>query len=345
MAAIALAVACGGSKAGSGTDPGRTPPGAAGGPTPSTEERVFAVDSIMLGEADRSGNHDKDAWRAYGFNLDGRITNVTGPSSPDLGTVCKAAAGANPTVQQDGDQGIDNAFGKEVLPLLSVVLPAPSKTVTDSIHAGTFTVLLKIVGLTDDPLQTNSGLGGTILVGGAYGSPPAFDQATDWPTVPGSADPMASAYINQGVFVSGQAAGPSDATVHLELHVGGETLSLVVQHAIISFKHDPTSQSLLEGTIAGVLDTEQFVGGVVGAAGAIAQTFCSPEAKQALASAVRQASDILSNGTEDPNATCNAISVGIGFTAKRVAEPTKEGAPAADAGDPCTTPRDAGADG
>jgi hypothetical protein len=80
-------------------------------------------------------------------------------------------------------------------------------------------------------------------------------------------------------------------------------------------------------------------------AGALDPSYCSPGTKDFLITAIRQASDMLSNGTQDPNATCDAISVGLGFTAKRVAVPDKQAQPPVDAGDPCTAPRDAGADG
>ena len=316
-------------------------PGPAGGPTTSTEERAFAVDTILLGDTDRNGNADRDAWKTYGYDLDHLNTQVADDSAPDLAHVCKRAANARATIHQDGNGGIDNAFGKEILPLLGLVLNAPTATVTGSIHAGTFTILLGIVGLTDDPAQTNTGLSGTIFVGGPYGSPPPFDRSTDWPTVPGSEEPITKAYVNEGIFVNGQGG----ATVHLDLHVGGQLLPLTIRSAIFSFKHDPAGNALAAGTIAGVMNTEDFIASVSNAAGALDPAFCSPGTKGALITAIRQASDMLSNGTQDPNATCDAISVGLGFTAKRVAVPDRHASPPSDAGDPCTTPRDAGADG
>jgi hypothetical protein len=316
-------------------------PGPAGGPTTATDERVFAVDTILLGDTDRQGNADRDAWKTYGYDLDHLDTQVADDNAPDLAHVCKRTANAPATIHQDGTGGIDNAFGKEVLPLLQLVLTAPTQTVTSSIHAGTFTILLELVGLTDDPAQTNTGLGGKLVVGGIYGGAPTFDRATDWPTVPGSEDPIASAYINQGIFVNGQGG----ATVHLNLHVGGQLLPLTIRSAIFSFKHDPAGNALAEGTIAGVINTEDFVANVSNTAGAVDPAFCSPGTKDTLINAIREASDMLSDGTQDPNKTCDAISIGLGFTAKRVGVPDKQAAPTPATGDPCTTPRDAGKGG
>lgn len=338
---FAFQEACGGSKDDGPAAASKGPPAAEGAPTTSAEERVFAVDTISLGEADRAGARNKDAWKRYGFDLDGRITVVTDQSSPDLKNVCARTPNARAVIHNDGEQGTDNAFGKEIVPILDTLAPNPSRTVTESIRAGAFTVLLKVVGLTDDAAQSNTGLGGTILVGGDYKSPPAFDQATDWPYVAGTEVPLSGAYVTKGVFVS---KSPSAATLKLSLTIRGQSLDVVVHGAIVSFKHDSATQSLQEGTIAGTIDTEEFVAAISGVAGSLNPDFCagSPTLKS-VQDTIRQASDILADG-QDPARTCNAISIGIGFTAKRVAIPTKVAEPVPKPPDPCTTPRDAGAD-
>src|SRR5690606_25187292 len=132
----------------------------------------FAVNQIWLGETDRAGIAKKDAWRSYGYDLDGQITNVTDQSSPDLSRVCQRVQGARPSIHQDGDEGVDNAFGKEILGLLASAVQNPSRSVTDGIQAGDFTIMLKVVGLTDEPEQTNTALSGTVLVGGAFSDDP-----------------------------------------------------------------------------------------------------------------------------------------------------------------------------
>lgn len=357
---VSLLGGCGDSEdnASGGDQTGKRPPGPPDAPpTPSNEERVFALNSIRLGDTDPSGNSSNDAWKSLGFNLDGRVTNVTSASSPDLGLVCKRPAGAAATIHQDGERGTDNAFGKEIIGLLGIVLGSPSRTISSAMAAGNFTVLLRIKGLTDDPAQTNVGLSGAQLVGGSFSDAgaPAFSPTDDWPVVPGTQGTITSAYINQGVFVNG--AGD---TLQLNFGINGQTLALNVRNAIITFKHNPSGaggRTLEEGTIAGVVDTEEFVKSIIGIAGRFSAQYCEGSSRALIEQTIRKSSDSLLDGVADPTRDCNALSVGIGFTAKQVGIPTREAPPAesstgvcgGDAGVapppmPPPAPADAGAD-
>lgn len=329
---------------GGGDQTGKIVPAKEGSPTASTEERVFAINSLSLGEADRAGNKNKDAWKKYGYNLDGVVTEVSGATSPDLGRVCKRVQGAPPTLHQDGDEGTDNSFGKEILKLLEPFTPTPSKTITDSIAKGDFTIMLKVVGLTDEPEQTNTDLSGTLLVGGAFSEDdskvPTFTTADDWPYVQDPQVAISGSYINKGVFVN----GTGGAQVKLALSISGQSLNLTINKAIISFKHNPAGKSLEEGTIAGVITTEEFVNGISAVAGRFSTDLCSGSTVEGIKSSIRQASDILADGSQDPGKTCDGISVAIGFTAKQVGKPTKIVEPGEPPPDPCTTPQGDGRD-
>jgi len=321
---------------------GKIPPAEEGAPTAGTDTRTFALNSLHLGEADRGGVKNPNAWKKYGYNLDGRISNVTDQKSPDLARVCKRSSGAPATIHQDGDEGTDNTFGKEILKLLDPFTPTPSKSLTEALGKGDFTILLKIVGLTDEPTQTNTGLSGTLLVGGDFGqTPPTFTTADDWPY---RADPqvaIAGAYINKGFFVNGKGG----AKVDLALSISGQSLKLTINKAIITFKHQPPND-LAEGTIAGVINTEEFVNGIGAVAGRFSTDLCQGSTVEGIKSSIRQASDMLADGTQDSNKECNGISVGIGFTGKRVGNPTKTAPEEAPPPDPCTNPppKDAGTD-
>ena len=99
-------------------------------------------------------------------------------------TSASARRGADSAKQEDGNEGIDNAFGRTVLGFILGLVPTPSKTINDSIAGGSFTILLEVKGLTDDPKQTNTGLTGRLLIGGnftATGKKPTFTPADDWP--------------------------------------------------------------------------------------------------------------------------------------------------------------------
>ena len=318
---------------GSGAQQGKVPPSEEGDPAPAGAERTFALNQIWLGETTRAGAANKDAWKSYGFNLDGRITNVTDQNSPDLGKVCKRVQNAKATIHQDGDEGIDNAFGKEVLTLLSSAIQNPSRTVSDSILAGNFTIMLKVTGLSDDPQQTNTALGGTVLVGGAFNADPnvrpTFAETESWPFLKEPQVPITGAYINKGVFVNGKGG----TEVKLNLALGGQTLNVTINRAIISFRHDPATKSLEEGTIAGVIRTEEFVNAIGQVAGSFG--LCEGTTVEGIKSSIRFVSDILVDGADDPARTCDGISIGLGFTAKQIAAPTTEAPPPTPAADPC----------
>lgn len=319
---------------------GTRPPAESGGPTTSTEERTYAVDALAMGDATRGGVKDDSAWKSLGYNQDNLVTNVEGDSAPDLARVCKRADKAPASVHQDGDGGIDNAFGKTVIPILAPITVAPSKEVTASIASGSFTILLKVTGLTDDPAQTNTGLSATLLVGANFDPSttdvaakrkPSFTTADDWPYDKTPQTTIANAFINDGTFVNGK----GDASVPLTLSVGGQPFSFTIKRALISFKHDAAGDSLAEGTIAGVIDTNELVSAVATVAGHFNQALCSGSLLESVKDQIRQASDMLSDGTQDPAKSCDGISVGIGFTAKRVGSPTQAVDPAPPAPSVC----------
>lgn len=52
-------------------------------------------------------------------------------------------------------------------------------------------------------------------------------------------------------------------------------------------------------------------------AGSLNPSLCPPSATfESIAQQIRQASDILADGTQDPGVTCNGISIGLGFEAE-----------------------------
>src|SRR5262249_52292153 len=81
------------SSSSSSTSAGKVPPSPEGAATTGSDERTFALNALFLGETDRAGVKNKDAWKDYGYNLDGLITNVTDPKAPDLAKVCNRADG------------------------------------------------------------------------------------------------------------------------------------------------------------------------------------------------------------------------------------------------------------
>jgi len=318
--------------------------------TPSTQptnKETFAIQTLLLGEYDRTTKAPSTtAWKSYGYNLDGKVT------TKDSTDVCTAAVKTN---QIDGNNGIDNAFGSVILPIIQTAasLQTPSDTISQAIDSGSFTIQLQIVGLDDTPTQTATGLTGGLYASGKYdgAGSPAFDSTTDWPVSglllnnpsdinSGSKISFSDGYIVKGTFVSGDLAA-GGIQVKISLVFQGVPLTLTVNHAVITFDHT-TANDAANGTIAGVIDTAELISGLKSVAGRISQSLCG-SAFDGIAQQITQASDIKKDGSNAPGGSCDGISVGLGFSGKKVANPTKI---ASDDGsvppDPCTTPADSG---
>jgi len=337
-AAIA-APGCGGSDDGGGGgagDPvlaGAQPPAKGGAPTQDASERNFALKTMDFGESER--------WKKLGYNIDGKISTS---ASVD---VCKPTASGDRSVHNNGDSGIDNSFGQKIVPFLGQLAPITT-SVTQAIADGAFTVMIDVTGLTDDAKQTATGASGKIFAGGAFdpddaGLRPTFTTSDDWPVRPellsSPSDAKSStiafhdAYVSGGTWVNG--SGSSD--VRLSLTLAGSTLSITVHHAIITFNHTAPGHAA-NGVVAGVIGTQELVASVGQVAGSLNSSLCDPVTAASLAKTLEGASDILSDGTQDPAKTCDGISIGLGFTAEQIAPPSKVAPPAAAAAAACAAP-------
>ncbi len=299
------------------------PPADGGAPTSSTY--TFAVQTIYLGETPYGGGAPSaTAWKNFGYDIDGLTT--TNQST----NVCTLAAGAPKANQVDGTNGIDNAWGSVLLPIIqsSTSLPTPSAAETTSIDQGNFTLQIQVTGLSDDPQQSATGLTSQLFTSGAYGNgTPAFDSTTDWPVLStsvkdgktiasGSTVQFASSYVTNGVFVS----GPSGTAITLQFAAGGIQMPITIHDAVITFSH-PSHAVASYGVISGVLETQEFIDALQIVAGQISTSLCGP-AFQGIADQILQAQDILQNGTNAPNVACSAISIGLGFDAVLIHDPT-----------------------
>jgi hypothetical protein len=326
------------------------PPAKPSGPaTTSTEEHNFALQTLFLGDQDRSGVTSQTAWKSFGYNLDGKVSTA---SSSD---VCTLQAGAPKQTQVDGDNGIDNSFGENILPIIITTAgqDAASK-INQSIGNGGFTVMFDVTGLADSqPTLTATGLKGFLNAGSTFdpdgGTKPTFTTADNWPVSPellndptnpkSSKVQFSDAYSVGGTFVSGVDASGHGLAVTLNLSIGGVSIDIAIVNAFITFNHSPGQAT--NGTIAGVINSQDLVDKLRTVAGRISTSLCGGNAFNSIAQQILQASDIMADGTNGAGQQCNAISIGLGFTAKEIALPTRVAQPAAPKPDPCA---DAGTD-
>jgi hypothetical protein len=304
--------------------PGEPPPAPDGG-IATTGLYTFAIQTIFLGEADRNNDAPSNtAWKSFGYDLDGLVTDK------DSTNVCTLMQGAPKTEQVDGNSGIDNSWGSTIMPIIqsAASLPTPSKSETAAIDSGDFTLQLQVGGLSDDPQQNAVGLSLQLFASGAYGNgTPAFDSSTNWPVLStsvidgqtiasGSTTQFPVSYVSNGTFVS----GPSSSPVVIDFSLQGTGIPITIHDAIITFDHTDHADAM-NGTIAGVIDTQEFIAAFQKAAGQISVSLCGA-AFDGIAEQLEQAQDILKDGTNVPNVACDGISIGIGFNAKLIANPT-----------------------
>jgi hypothetical protein len=315
-------------KGGDTGNAGTVPPAKPSAPaTTSTTEHNFALHQLFLGNAPRGGDQasqDANAWKTYGYNIDGKVT------AKDSQDGCALVDGASKAIQVDGTGGIDNSFGQNILPIILTTAGSDAaKRINESINDGSFTVMIDAVGLDDTPTQTNIGLSGALFGAGKFSetAKPTWTKSDDWPVsaefVTGGnvASPkikFGDSYVVNGTWVNGS---PADVT--LSLAISGVTLTVTVHKAIMTFEHK-TPGKADNGTIAGVINTEELISGLHGVAGSISTSLCSGSAFDSIAQQIRQASDIMADGTAGTSAAkCNAISIGLGFTADEIGKPTK----------------------
>jgi hypothetical protein len=123
-----------------------------------------------------------------------------------------------------------------------------------------------------------------------------------------------NAYVVNGTWVSG-----TPADVSFPLLFSGTTFFLTVHQAVITFDHTKSTHAA-NGIISGVLHTAELLNVITTFAGEAG--ICSPSTLAPILAEIKQAQDILSDGSNPPGVPCDAISIGIGFTADAIGQPT-----------------------
>jgi len=319
----------GGSGGGPETGGGLQPPdkpdaGPGGGPG-----AAYAFSRILMGDTTYDGTPSPTAWKDYGYDIDGVVST---PSAPGHCQPQDGAIASN--VKTDGTNGIDNSYGANIVPVIIGLATDASKQLNDGLQEGRFSFILDIHGLGSDPsyglLET------AFLVGADLGGPPAWDGSDLWPiacegleTCLPSGTPdilpntskhyLTESYVNNGVYVSGM---PGDIDLLTMVHAQGQELLLFlpskIHRTVITAElapGSPTPTEATHGILSGVVDTEEYIDEVHAMAGLISTSLCSGPTWDSVASQMRAASDIMNDGTQDPNQICNGISIGLGFDA------------------------------
>jgi hypothetical protein len=304
---------------------GARPPAAGASQPGDGDGAVFAISKLFIGDTDRNGAPDKpNGWKNYGYNIDGQITSCQGNGCQAVHHHCKPAGGGSPAIAYpDGKNGIDNSFGENILPILEGVQSDEGKQLNARIAAGKWTVLFDVQALGAG--NEYRPLTSLLYVGADLGHPAAFDGSDVWPVRPEGLSNPSDVTSSKEVFPMSYVIGNTWVSwygghlqIPLETATDGE-LALDIGAAVASFDMSPDHAEATNGTISGVLDTAQFILAIRRWVGEFDPSLCSGNTIDSIANQVRQASDIMNDGSPGTDAEqCNGISIGLGFNAARV---------------------------
>lgn len=293
-----------------------------------TAEVYFGLRDVVLDQ------QADGLWARVGFNLDGYCTG-----SPDWENGCQPIARARP--QADGDDGIDNTFGKELFPLVDSVVPGLNETARMSQLKGVGLPILRVRGWNgtrNDPrihVTITQAVGS--VAGNDDGSKPDVVFENHEPRLPNGEpapeplwdgndytwvrsdtflagnpdDPLVydnNAYVADGVFV-----------MHLpdrvEILFPADDVGVMVRltGGIATGRLSEDGMRLEDVVVAGrwsiidLLRTAENVGLCMG----------TPQ-YAVLRSRLEAVADVTSEVDPGPGAECDAISIGVGFTGFRM---------------------------
>jgi hypothetical protein len=271
--------------------------------------------TIDLGDSDpNSGQTDSEAWQSFGFDIDGAS------SSCASGPFCQPQAQARVGDLGDGQGGIDNSFGRNIVPMLTAFTPTPTKEASASIAAGLTTNLIAIRGFGIG--QNASGMSASMVVAGPLGSTPTWSTSDAWPVDSsslrgGNIDaPLLSfpaSYLTQRVLVAAPASGEGEISLGILASV---PFLLPIRHVQIAMTVSADG-STATGTVSGILLVEGLLRAASAVVAAKLATYCSSGGIDSTDAEIVDAADIPLDGTADTTQQCAGISFGIGFTAVR----------------------------
>lgn len=296
--------------------------GTGGGPSDgckTSNDVVLAVKQLYFGDTnwDDTAN-PTDGWKQFGLDIDGKTSTA---ASTD---VCLPAGGGSASVAYpDAPGGVDNSFGKNVLPVFLQNIPILSQQANNALLNGDFSILIRLVDLAPGPEQAK--IPAKVYGGAFLPTTPFFDGTDCWPATPESlATPtdIESAKLSfpNSTMTLNRWDSVTTGDFVLQLQLLGFQGKAVIHNARIVMELDPDHKGTQRGIISGVLDTEEFVAAIDQLMFAFDEANCSGNTPlvQMINTKLRQASDIMKDGTQDPAATCNGISIGLGFKAAQV---------------------------
>lgn len=314
------AAACGGDSSGDestgSTDPkkdGARPPPLGSGPAAAgSGDVVIAMNKLILGDVGFDGQENAQAWKKIGYNLDGLISTKNGSNH------CAPQKGATKSsVQTDGDDGIDNSFGSNLVKIIATLTPNPSDELNTTLDAGAGTWLFHLQNLGNGAAQNGvkAALFGAAPLGSAPSWSPTEVRPVTFESVSGGSITSPLNAYPQSYVVGGTWVGAPATAGKLALATGLGAATIRHVRAVATISGTGPSATAT-GVISGVIGTEEYITEFAKVAGQFSLELCNGATFESVAQAIRAASDIMQDGSNgDPSKTCDGISIGVGFEA------------------------------
>jgi hypothetical protein len=238
-------------------------------------------------------------------------------------------SGAPSNALVDGNGGIDNNYGSQLIPMLQSLSTSIESQANAQITNGAASMVLRLQNF-DPTLADSTNVPGELYVVGAPGFTPTFASSDAWPVSstslasPSSVGAPSNAlarfphgFVKGGHWVSGTLG---EAAVPVVVPIGFGPVSLPLASPFVTFKLSDGS----DGTLAGAARASDFVAGIVPIAESLGICPSDPNF-QSIALSFTQASDLVigAPSLQDTSKTCDAISIALGFTVVPVAPSTK----------------------
>ncbi|MCA9632787.1 MAG: hypothetical protein KC766_34275 [Myxococcales bacterium] len=267
----------------------------------------FVGRDFKLGDLTPSGVPSSSAWQRYGLDLDGLA------STKDSTDHCQPQPGSNPSaVKADGPDGLDNSFGKNVLPILLGVAPTLSDDMQQRVDQGK-----SVAFITGHNIAVSDLVGS---IGRAHASGNSYNLQEPWRVFEnGYPNGTPRCSLVGGTF-QGQLELAGSGFWELHLPIADNALVVRVRQTQVRADVDPVSGEPSNVILAGVIRTEEFVEAFRQVAGALDTSLCAGATFDSIAAQLRAASDIRDDARNgDPQQLCNGISIGIGVELDRMA--------------------------
>lgn len=305
--------------------------------TTSLPPIYLAIANMRIGALNPKGELDPNAWQDVGFDLDGTCTGSPTCSQDEPTPSCRAATVAVPT---DGSYCRDNTFGKLEYQATTIKELGGKYGLSDdafncALCIGAYNFIIRVSdynGKPDDDhvrvdMYPSPGLESVLpwdCASGDWKNHPCFQQdmpftvrqdsvaeARGGPELPNAKLFDADAYVRQGYLVFKL---PADTLFWFPGKKAPVTAyPLRLQQGIVTGKIARAANgvwSVTDGIIAGRAKKDDIIKGfrLIG--------FCEADSNYALMSTfVSNNLDMLGSGDVDPNKPCDAMSVGLGYTA------------------------------